>query len=126
MVAFGELLKELRLEAGFGLSKFADLVGMKTSNLSALEHGRRNSPDDPAKLREIAEALGLEEGTEGWGRLFDAAARHDSLPADIRHMARRSLVPALLRTIDDRQLSDDEISRLIDEIGGRREPEHAV
>jgi transcriptional regulator with XRE-family HTH domain len=116
---FGEALKRLRLKAGFGLRRFAEMIEMPAPNLSAIEHGRRNAPDDPAKLREIAVALGLEEGSEEWTGLFDAASRLDALPADVRHMAGRKMIPVLLRTIDNRQLDDTEIARLVAEIEAR-------
>src|SRR5579864_9505746 len=114
--SFGELVHELRISAGFGLRRFAEMVGIKASNLSDIEHGRRLPPSDPNKLREVAEALGLAEDSEGWKSLFDAARRQGELPADIRHMADRKLVPALLRTIDNQQLDDDAISRLISDM----------
>jgi transcriptional regulator with XRE-family HTH domain len=126
MDEFGPFLRELRLRANLGLRRFADLIGIKPSNLSDIENGRRHPPADPEKLREIAEALGLAGDSEEWRRLFDAGRRHGDLPADIRHMADRRLVPALLRTIDNLQLGDDEISRLITEIEARpRTSEHA-
>jgi transcriptional regulator with XRE-family HTH domain len=120
---FGRLLKDLRLKAGLGLRRFAEMVDLEPSNVSAIEHGRRKPPADETKLREIAETLGLTERTAEWGQFFDAARAKDELPADVSHMAGRRLVPALLRTIDNRQLDDKEIAKLIDEIekrhGGR-------
>jgi transcriptional regulator with XRE-family HTH domain len=116
---FGRLLKEFRLRAGFGLRKFAQIIEMPAPNLCDIEHGRRNSPA-PEKLREIAVALGLSEGTADWARFFDSASAGEGLPPDIRHMAGRKLVPVLLRTIDNRQLSDEEIAQLIAEIEQRQ------
>ena len=51
----------------------------------------------------------------------DSSTRREpqELPADLLHMADRKLVPALLRSIDNRQLDDKEIARLIDEIDAR-------
>jgi transcriptional regulator with XRE-family HTH domain len=118
---FGECLRTLRIRAGFGLRDFAALVGIAASNVSAMEHGRRRAPADPAKLRTIADALGLVEGGGDWARLFDAAARPGSLPADVQPTVRRRLVPVLLRTIENNQLSDDEIGRLIQEIENRHD-----
>jgi transcriptional regulator with XRE-family HTH domain len=116
---FGPFLRDLRLKANIGLRRFAEMVAIKPSNLSDIEKGRRHPPADPDKLREIAQALSLAENSVEWQRLFDAARRHGDLPADIRHMADRNLVPALLRTIDDLQLGDDDISRLITDIKTR-------
>jgi transcriptional regulator with XRE-family HTH domain len=123
---FGSLLRDLRLRANLGLRRFAELIDIKPSNLSDIENGRRHPPADPEKLREIAETLGLAQDSEERRRLFDAACRRGDLPADIRHMADRKLVPALLRSINNIQLSDEEISRLITDIEARtRKTEHA-
>jgi transcriptional regulator with XRE-family HTH domain len=123
---FGPFLRDLRLKANLGLRRFAELIDIKPSNLSDIEKGRRHPPADPEKLRVIAGALGLDEDSDEWPRLFDAARRRGDLPPDIRHMADRRLVPALLRTIDNQQLGDDEIHRLILDIETRpRVGEHA-
>jgi transcriptional regulator with XRE-family HTH domain len=117
---FGSLLKEFRLRAGFGLRKFAQMIDMPAPNLCDIEHGRRNPPSEPARLRDIAEALGLTEGSPDWERFFDAVSGGEELPPDVRHLAGRKLVPALLRTIDNRQMSDEEIAQLIAEIKERQ------
>lgn len=116
---FGQTLKRMRLEAGFGLRAFAALIDMPPSNLSALEHGRRAFPSDPDRLRKIIEALGVVEDSSEWVEFFDSARKDGELPLDVKHLAARPLVPALLRTIDNRQLSDSAIANLIEEVNTR-------
>jgi transcriptional regulator with XRE-family HTH domain len=118
--SFGSYLKELRLKAGFGLRRFANLIEMKASNLCDIEHDRRAMPKE--YMEPVAEALGLEKGTADWEKFFELACKSDEIPADVQRVARRRFVPALLRTIDNVKLSDDDIKRLIGEIQGRKDP----
>ncbi|MHC4639671.1 MAG: helix-turn-helix domain-containing protein [Planctomycetota bacterium] len=113
---FGSYLKKLRLKAGFGLRRFASLIEMKASNLCDIEHDRRSMPKE--YLEPTAEALSLIKGTAEWDRFFKLACKADEIPADVKRVARRNMVPALLRTIDNANLSDKDIKQLIDEIQG--------
>ena len=115
---FGTYLKQLRLKAGFGLRRFANLIEMKASNLCDIEHNRRSMPKE--HLEPVAETLGLQKNSADWQRFFELARKSDELPADLHRIAQRRLMPALLRTIDNVQLSDDQIRKLIDDIQGRR------
>lgn len=116
---FGTFVKRLRLRAGYGLRRFATLIEMPASNLSAIEHGRRPMPTE--KLETTAEVLGLEKGTKQWNQFFDLGRQAGKLPADVQQMAARGFIPALLRTIDNVQLSDADVRRLIREIQGTNE-----
>lgn len=111
-------MKKLRLRAGYGLRRFADLIEMPASNLCDIEHGRRNMPKD--YLEPTAEVLALEQGSRDWERFFELARKSDELPADVQKIAHRRLMPALLRTIDNVQLSDKDIQGLIEDIQGRK------
>lgn len=119
--SFGSYSKELRLKSGFGLRRFANLIEMKASNLCDIEHNRRAMPKE--YMEPVAEALGLEKGTADWEKFFELACKSDELPADVQRVARRRFIPALLRTIDNVKLSDDDIKRLIGEIRGRKTSE---
>ena len=114
----GVFLKKLRLRAGYGLRRFAEMIEMPASNLCDIEHGRRSLPKD--YLEQTAEALALEQGSADWKRFFELARRSDELPADVQRITRRRLIPALLRTIDNAQLSDKDINSLIEDIQGRK------
>lgn len=115
---FGVFLKKLRLRAGYGLRRFADLIEMPASNLCDIEHGRRSMPKD--YLGPTADVLALEQGSRDWERFFELARKSDELPADVQKIAQRRLIPALLRTIDNVQLSDKDIKKLIEDIQGRK------
>ena len=114
---FGSFLKAQRLKAGFGLRRFADLIEMPASNLSAVEHGRRSMPADKVMLS--AEVIGLVKGTKDWDDFFDLATAAEQIPADVQKIVNKGFVPALLRTIDNAQLTDDDIKNLIEEIEGK-------
>ena len=109
---FGAYLRQLRLQAGYGLRRFANLIEIKASNLCDIEHGRRSMPKE--YLEPAAEVLRLESAD--WVKFFELARRNDELPADLRKVAQRRFVPALLRTIDNAQLSDADIKALIENI----------
>ncbi len=119
--SFGSYLKELRLKSGFGLRRFANLIEMKASNLCDIEHNRRSMPKE--YLEPVAEALSLEKNSSDWEQFFELARTRGELPADVQEMAERRFMPALLRTIDNVQLSDNELKRLIEDIQGRKIPE---
>jgi transcriptional regulator with XRE-family HTH domain len=116
---FGEYLRKLRLEAGFGLRAFAETVGMKPSNLSRLETGRIAPPTSAERIAQIAEALGLEEDSPEFRQLNDLAsqARPGTLPPDVEdYAARKTGVPLLLRTAKGKQLDEAEFRRLAEYI----------
>jgi transcriptional regulator with XRE-family HTH domain len=116
MDEFGDVLRELRLAAGYGLRQFAKLVGELPSNLSATERNSRPPPRTMDKLRIWASALALEEGSTAWDRFFIAARRPDALPQEVERLTSRPLNLAALRTIDAMELSDDQLEALIEHI----------
>ena len=117
-INFGDFLKKLRLRAGYGLRRFAELIEIPASNLCDIEHGRRSMPKD--YLEPTADVLGLGQGSRDWEKFFELARKSNELPADIQKITHRRLIPALLRTIDNVKLSDKDIKKLIDDIQGRK------
>lgn len=112
---FKTLLKAFRLRAGFGLRRFAELVGESPSNYAGVESGLRGPWRTQEKLRRVAEGLGLREGSPDWDAFFVAAKGYVGLPPDVEHMLERPMIPALLRTVDDMKLSEEELRAFIED-----------
>lgn len=72
---FGEMLKRLRLDAGFGLRRFAGLIGERPSRLSEIETGKRLPWKAKSNLRFVANALEIPKGTHERKLFFEAASR---------------------------------------------------
>jgi len=97
---FKRLLKSYRLRAQYGLRQFAELIGEPPSNYAGVESGKRPSWRSLEKLRRVADALALEEGSRDWDAFFIAAREHGTLPPDMEHLLERPMIPVLLRTVD--------------------------
>ncbi len=117
--SFGEYLRKLRLDAGFGLRVFAELIDMKPSNLSRLERGKISPPQSVERIDQIADALGLERGSAEYEKLNDLAVRERSgtPPPDVAdYAAHQAGVPLLLRTAKGKRLDESEFRRLAEYI----------
>lgn len=117
---FGEMLRRLR-ESYFGLREFADLIGEKAPNLSAIENGQRKPWTDVERLRLVASRLGLAEGSTDWARFFNLARRPGQLPPDIIETGELDVVFSLLRTVQGRQLTEKELRDFVVEIKRQNE-----
>ncbi len=114
-LTFGEYLRACRVKAGLGLRTFAEAAELKPSNLCAVEYGRQRPPQNAQTLSRIADALRLPKGSRERQRLFDLAAKHrpGALPPDVAAFAGRTPgIPVLLRTIENRRLTRQDLERL--------------
>jgi len=120
--SFGEYLRACRLKAGLGLRTFAEAAAMKPSNLCAIEYGRQPPPRSAEALNRIADALGLPRGSRDRQRLCDLAAKHrpGALPPDVAAFAGRTPgIPVLLRTIENKRLTRQDLERLTEYVNRR-------
>ena len=116
---FGAAIKKLRVEhARVGLRAFADLVNMKPSNLSNMERDRVAPPANKKTIDLICDALGLATDDPRRSELFDLAAKAKSrIPADVAELVKgQPGIPVLVRTVGNKQLSEEKISELADYI----------
>lgn len=117
---FGELLQERRREIRLTLRDFAQRAEMDPGNLSKIERGRLAPPQDAGVLDRLCGALEYEPGDPRAQMLRDVAAiQNGRIPHDILEneevMAR---MPILLRTVNNRQLSPEQVDRLVEMIRG--------
>jgi transcriptional regulator with XRE-family HTH domain len=115
-LSFGQLLKKIRVEeANIGLRRFADLVGLQPSNLSNIEQGKIPPPANKKTLDCICDTLGLSTTDPRRSELFDLAAKYNDgrIPADVAEIVKEHRgVPALVRTVANRQLSEGKLREL--------------
>jgi transcriptional regulator with XRE-family HTH domain len=100
---FGQVLREKRIEKGYSLRKFAELVGISPTYLSQVEQGNVDPPT-AERVRRMAEILG--ENPDEWIAL--AGRVPEDLPEIIQKQPTE--VPDLLRAV--RGLSADQLRKL--------------
>ncbi len=88
--SFGRLLRDKRVQKGFSLRKFAELVGVSPTYLSQVEQGNV-MPPTADRVKRIAELLG--ENADEWIAL--AGRVPEDLPKIIQ--AHPTEIPELLR-----------------------------
>jgi transcriptional regulator with XRE-family HTH domain len=115
---FGDLLQQRRRELRLTLRDFASRAGMDPGNLSKVERGRLAPPQDRAVLDRIALALEYDRDGAEAERLRDVAAlQNGRIPSDILENSEvMAQMPLLLRTVNNRQLSPEQVERLIEMI----------
>lgn len=104
---FGAILREKRLEKGYSLRKFAEMVGISPTYLSLVETGNADYPPAADRVKKMAELLGADP--DQWIAL---AGR---MPEDVREIIRERphQMPALLRAA--KGLSVEKLKRLIED-----------
>ena len=73
MKAFGEYVKQKRLQWGLTLREFCRLTGVDPSNWSKIEKGVLAPPKSKEVLVSVAETLNFTIGSEDWNTLQDLA-----------------------------------------------------
>ena len=118
--SFGQLLKKLRIEkANIGLRRFAELVELQPSNLSNIEQSKIPPPANSKMIKRICDTLGLSKSDPLRSKFFDLAAPYKSnrIPADVADIIKENAgVPVLVRTVANRQLSENKLRELAEYI----------
>ncbi len=111
--AFGQYFKDLRVKQGLTLRQFCLSNGFDPGNISKLERGIL-TPHSKDKLSEYATALGLKEGSDAWIEFFDLAAVAGGMLSHITSEALIKRVPLLFRTLDNKDLDESKLDKLIE------------
>ncbi len=113
-MSFGELLQHYRKERGLTLRDFCTQNGFDPGNQSRLERGRAKAPTEDRVL-EYAAALQIAEGTAAHQQFVDAAAiSRSDLEKIVPDRALLNLLPAYMRTINDKKLTKQELIQLVE------------
>lgn len=105
MNKFGETIRDLRVAQDLGLRETATMVGISPAYLSRIERGKERPPR-PEIIKELARLLAADPDV-----LFRLSSSTDPEVVDFLH--EQPEVMNLLRLIKARNLSDDDIKRLI-------------
>lgn len=116
-MSFAELVKITRTKNGLTLRSFCKRFGYDPAYISRIETGKLSAPTDEDKLNGLAIALGFKRGSSDWVTFFDLAYESRSeLPTDVKNNAPEvfSLLPAFLRTPDNKKISKEKVKELLD------------
>lgn len=121
VVAFGEYLKDSRKRLKLPSRVVALKAGMQPSNYCRMENGGLKPPHDAAKLKLLAQALRITDESEARTTFYDLAAKaNNDVPLDLVEIIKRDdAIPLVLRTIDNRRLTKEQVEDLLDLVTGK-------
>lgn len=112
---FGSLVRQKRVDKGYSLRKFAELVGVSPTYLSLVEKGKVERPPTAERVRKMAELLG--ESPDQW------IAMAGRVPDDLTEIIQSEpeAMPELLRVA--KGLSADELRKITKRLEKKRDEE---
>lgn len=119
MTPFGERLRTLREERGLQLKDMAVALGVSSTYLSALEHGRRSRPNWSFVQRVIHYFNIIWDEADELQRLAELSDPRISLKTSGLSPKATELANRLARDIGE--LSDEDLSRLLDVLNEARD-----
>jgi transcriptional regulator with XRE-family HTH domain len=113
--AFGKRFRELLIEKRLTLREVARRSGVDAANLSRFERGKAYPPQKRETLEKLAKALEISGKQKQ--EFFDLAALvNGMLPLGTERIRKNSAIPLLMRAIDGKQLSEDQVRELAEAI----------
>lgn len=119
-MAFGEFVKQKRLEAKLSLRSFCTAINYDPSNWSKIERGLFPAPDSLELLEKINEVLGIAEKSSDWYKLIDLAAISKSKIPEyvLRNEEVLSTLPIFFRRASGEKPSEEELDKIIEILKG--------
>ncbi len=119
--SFGEAFNEIRILSGMSLRKFCDEMENKgfplnSGNWSRIERGLTNPPADENFYNAIMQIFDLSETEKN--KLFSIAKATKILPKELHKTELMEHMPVMLRKIDGKKLTEEEIDELIKWVEG--------
>ena len=114
---FGEFIKEKRVQRGYKLKVFSELVGISSVYESYIENGKRPAPAERI-LNNMIRVLGLDDAEiHRLHHLASATRSKYDLPDDIaEYLTDREYLYDLIRMAKEKELSQEQWIALLDRI----------
>jgi transcriptional regulator with XRE-family HTH domain len=117
MQTFGSFFKICRSQTGLSLRKYCEKFEIDAAQISRIERDLLPAPKDKEKLLFYAKTLGLKERTNHWKLFFDlASVSNRSIVDEIKTPALIGKLPIFLRTIDNKNLNEEQLNELLEMI----------
>ena len=111
ITVFGDYVKKLMVEKRISLRELARRSGMDPANLSRIERGKAYPPQKRENLNKLADAFGLKG--EARKQFFELAAHANGIiPENMKHVRGNAAIPLLMRTINKKELNEDQVREL--------------
>ena len=112
MSVFGDFINNQLMDKNMSLRALSRATGIDVSNLSKMERGIIYPPQKAETLQKIADGLCLTDDEKK--NLFGLASLvNGKFPDDLKEIKKNKTIPLLLRAIDNKKLTDEQIEKLI-------------
>lgn len=115
-ISFGEFFKTKRMELKLTLRSFSKNKGYDAAYISRLENDFMLPPEDEDKLKALALALEIPEGSPNWVDFFDLAAiSRKAIPGNLLESNPNvvNFLPAFFRTARKKEIDKTDIKNLL-------------
>ena len=115
ITSFADFLQDFRDRQRMPLRRFCEKHGLDPGTHSKMERGLRPPPKSPEKQEQLAQQLGIEEGSDDWAHFMETAAiSAGQIPQDILSDAELAAkLPLAFRTIRGEKLNEEQLDQLI-------------